>query len=466
MSNEMTSQNQITEGGILRPLLAFFFPILLGTFFQQLYNTADAVVVGNYVGTVALAAVGGSTGTLIGLFVNLFVGVASGSTVIIAQCYGARDFGGVPQDGPHLGCHRHCRRPHRHGSHPHRRRPCPPCHGTPADVIPDAALYLRVYALGMVPSFLYNIGSGILRAVGDTKRPLYFLIIACLTNIVLDVLFVVGFGMGVLGVATATVISQVVSCVLVMLMLMRSTSVFSVHRSEIGFTDYSTRRVLRVGLPAALQSNMFTIANIIIQSCINSFGTDTVAAWTAYGKVDGLFWMIMGALGISVTTFVGQNFGAQKYRRVRRSVRIGLLMGFAIAGLCSAVLLTFAHTLLSWFTTSENVLNIGMRTVQLTIPFYFTYVSVEVLSGAVRGTGDSFWPMIISASGICLLRMLWVFLVVPMFPGFDTIVMIFPISWGVTSLIFAAYYLQGGWLRRRISIMGYAPEDRSNPAQG
>lgn len=466
MSNEMTSQNQITEGGILRPLLAFFFPILLGTFFQQLYNTADAVVVGNYVGTVALAAVGGSTGTLIGLFVNLFVGVASGSTVIIAQCYGARDFDGVRKTvhtsvaiaiaggliamvvtligaGPALRAM-----------------------GTPADVIPDATLYLRVYALGMVPSFLYNVGSGILRAVGDTKRPLYFLIIACLTNIVLDVLFVMGFGMGVLGVATATVLSQVVACVLVMLMLMRSTSVFSVHRSEIGFTDYSTRRVLRVGLPAALQSNMFTIANIIIQSCINSFGTDTVAAWTAYGKMDGLFWMIMGALGISVTTFVGQNFGAQKYRRVRRSVRIGLLMGFAIAGLCSAVLLTFAHTLLSWFTTSETVLSIGMRTVQLTIPFYFTYVSVEVLSGAVRGTGDSFWPMIISASGICLLRMLWVFLVVPMFPGFDTIVMIFPISWGATSLIFAVYYLQGGWLRRRISIMGYAPEDRSNPAQG
>lgn len=466
MSNEMTSQNQITEGGILRPLLAFFFPILLGTFFQQLYNTADAVVVGNYVGTVALAAVGGSTGTLIGLFVNLFVGVASGSTVIIAQCYGARDFDGVRKTvhtsvaiavaGGLIAMVITLL-----GAEPALR-----AMGTPADVIPDAALYLRIYALGMVPSFLYNIGSGILRAVGDTKRPLYFLIIACLTNIVLDVLFVVGFGMGVLGVATATVISQVVSCVLVMLMLMRSTSVFSVHRSEIGFTDYSTRRVLRVGLPAALQSNMFTIANIIIQSCINSFGTDTVAAWTAYGKVDGLFWMIMGALGISVTTFVGQNFGAQKYRRVRRSVRIGLLMGFAIAGLCSAVLLTFAHTLLSWFTTSENVLNIGMRTVQLTIPFYFTYVSVEVLSGAARGTGDSFWPMIISASGICLLRVLWVFLVVPVFPGFDTIVIVFPISWAATSLIFAAYYLQGGWMRRRISIMGYAPEDRSNPAQG
>ena len=240
----------------------------------------------------------------------------------------------------------------------------------------------------------------------------------------------------------------------------------SVHRREFGNDGrYEFDGIVR-SLPAALQSNMFTIANIIIQSSINSFGTDTVAAWTAYGKVDGLFWMIMGALGISVTTFVGQNFGAQKYRRVRRSVRIGLLMGFTIAALCSVVLMTFSHTLLSWFTTSENVLNIGMRTVQLTIPFYFTYVSVEVLSGAVRGTGDSIWPMIISASGICLLRVLWVFLVVPVFPGFDTIVIVFPISWAATSLIFAAYYLQGGWMRRRISIMGYAPEDRSNPTQG
>lgn len=466
MKHEMTSENQITEGGILRPLLAFFFPILLGTFFQQLYNTADAVVVGNYVGTVALAAVGGSTSTLIGLFVNLFVGVASGTTVIIAQCYGARDFDGV-RKAVHtsvaiaivggaiatvvtlLGA-----------------GPALHAMDTPADVIPDATLYLRIYALGMIPSFLYNVGSGVLRAVGDTKRPLYFLIIACMTNIVLDVLFVVGFGMGVLGVALATVLSQVVSCVLVMVLLMRSTSVYSINRSEIGFTDYSLHRVLRVGLPAALQGNMYTIANIIIQSYINAYGTDTVAGWTAYGKVDGLFWMIMGALGISVTTFVGQNFGAQKYRRVRRCVRVGLLLGFGISTLCSLVLMLFSHTLLGWFTTSENVLNIGLRIAELTIPFYFTYVSVEVLSGAVRGAGDSFWPMIISASGICLLRIVWLLLAVPIFPGFDTIIVVFPISWAATSVIFAGYYLQGGWLRRRIAIMGYAPEDKNDPNQG
>ena len=420
---------------------------------------------GNFVSNEAFSAVGTVT-PIVNMLIGSFMGLASGAGVVISQYYGAKQMERVKQAvhtslvmtlvlGVIMTAAGILLTPFLLG-----------LMKTPADVFPEATAYLTIYFSGVMGLMLYNMGAGILRAVGDTKRPLYFLIIACLTNIVLDVLFVMGFGMGVLGVAAATVLSQVVACVLVMLMLMRSTSVFSVHRSEIGFTDYSTRRVLRVGLPAALQSNMFTIANIIIQSCINSFGTDTVAAWTAYGKVDGLFWMIMGALGISVTTFVGQNFGAQKYRRVRRSVRIGLLMGFAIAGLCSAVLLTFAHTLLSWFTTSETVLSIGMRTVQLTIPFYFTYVSVEVLSGAVRGTGDSFWPMIISASGICLLRMLWVFLVVPMFPGFDTIVMIFPISWGATSLIFAAYYLQGGWLRRRISIMGYAPEDRSNPAQG
>ena len=464
MSKSVSAENQITEGSIVGALLAFFFPILLGTFFQQLYNTADAVVVGNFVGTIALAAVGGSTSTLISLFVNLFVGIASGTTVIIAQCYGARDFDGV-RKAVHssiaigvvgglismvitfVGA-----------------VPALVATDTPANVVPDSALYLHIYAIGMVPSFLYNIGSGILRAIGDTKRPLYFLIIACLTNIVLDLLFVVGFGWGVMGVATATVISQIVSCVLTMLLLLRSTTVVSVHPQEIRFTPFATRRVLRVGVPAALQSNMYTIANIIIQAVINSFGTNAVAAWTAYGKIDGLFWMIMGALGISVTTFVGQNFGAQKYDRVRGSVRVGLGMGLAIALACSGVILAFGSTLLGWFTTSQEVLDIALRTVHLTIPFYFTYICVEVLSGAIRGTGDSFLPMAISASGICFLRILWIAFVHPLFPSYDMVVLIFPISWAATSVLYTIYYLHGGWLRRRISIMGYAPEVKKGRA--
>ena len=458
--------NQITEGVIWKQLLIFFFPILFGTFFQQLYNTADAIIVGNFVGKEALASVGGSASTIINLLVGFFVGLSSGATVIISQYYGADNRRRV-SDSVHtaialaiaggvvimlIGLV--------------SARFALTAMGTPDDILSLSLTYMKIYYLGTIPSMIYNMGSGILRAVGDSKRPLYFLIASCLVNIVLDLLFVAVLGMGVSGAAIATIASQFFSAILTLIALLRTQDSYRLIVSKIRFHRDLLFDIIKIGLPAGLQSAMYSISNLLIQSSINSFGTDTIAAWTAYGKVDGLFWMIMGALGISVTTFVGQNFGAQKYRRVRRSVRIGLLMGFAIAGLCSAVLLTFAHTLLSWFTTSETVLNIGMRTVQLTIPFYFTYVSVEVLSGAVRGTGDSFWPMIISASGICLLRMLWVFLVVPMFPGFDTIVMIFPISWGATSLIFAAYYLQGGWLRRRISIMGYAPEDRSNPAQG
>ena len=238
----------------------------------------------------------------------------------------------------------------------------------------------------------------------------------------------------------------------------------SVHPQEIRFTPFATRRVLRVGVPAALQSNMYTIANIIIQAVINSFGTNAVAAWTAYGKIDGLFWMIMGALGISVTTFVGQNFGAQKYDRVRGSVRVGLGMGLAIALACSGVILAFGSTLLGWFTTSQEVLDIALRTVHLTIPFYFTYICVEVLSGAIRGTGDSFLPMAISASGICFLRILWIAFVHPLFPSYDMVVLIFPISWAATSVLYTIYYLHGGWLRRRISIMGYAPEVKKGRA--
>lgn len=458
MNQNHEGVNQITEGNILRQLLAFFFPILLGTFFQQLYNTADAIVVGNYVGTVALAAVGGSTGTLIGLFVNVFVGIASGTTVVIAQCYGARDFEGVRRT-----VHTSVAFAVVAGgvctlitlvAAPWALRAM----GSPEDVIPSALIYLRVYAVGMIPSFLYNIGAGILRAVGDTKRPLYFLIIACLTNIVLDVAFVMGLGWGVFGVAAATVISQIVSCVLVMLMLMRSTTVFSINRSEIRFTNYSLNRVLHVGVPSAVQGNMYTIANIIIQSVINSFGTMTVAAWTAYSKVDGFFWMIMSALGISVTTFVGQNFGAQNYKRIRQSARIGLVLGLIVAVACGGGFMLFADTVLGWFTSSAEVLSIGVRIMELTMPFYFTYIAVEVLSGTIRGTGDSFIPMMISASGICLLRILWVIFALPVFPGFDTVVIVYPISWAATSLLFIAYYLQGGWLRRRISIMGYAPE--------
>ena len=277
--------NPITDGVIWKQLLVFFFPILLGTFFQQLYNTADAVIVGQFVGKQALAAVGGVTGTLINVIVNLFVGVASGTTVVVAQQYGAQNFAGVRRT-----VHTSLAMALVGGAGLMAlglvfARAALVAMGTPSDVLEHASVYLRVYFIGTIPSFIYNVGAGVLRAVGDTKRPLYFLAAACSLNIVLDLVFVVGMNMGVLGAALGTIMSQLLSAVLTMMALMRTTRVYRVILSEIRFSAHALRAVLAVGIPAGLQSNMYAISNIIIQTGINSFGTDTAAAWTAFAAV-------------------------------------------------------------------------------------------------------------------------------------------------------------------------------------
>ncbi|WP_105205274.1 MATE family efflux transporter [Neobittarella massiliensis] len=454
-------QQNITEGVIWKQLLAFFFPILLGTFFQQLYNTADAIVVGNFVGKQALAAVGGSTGVLINLFVNLFVGISSGATVVIAQYYGA-----ARHDDVHKVVHSSTALAIVAGGvmtvvgvliAPFVLRAM----GTPADIMDHALTYLRVYFFGMIASFIYNMGSGVLRAVGDTRRPLYFLIAACLTNIALDLLFVALLGMGVLGVALATVLSQILSAVLVVLTLSRSEGQpYQLTLSQVRFSKGVLGSVFRVGIPAGLQSNMYTVSNIILQSCINSFGTNTVAAWTAFGKIDGFFWMIMGAFGVSITTFVGQNFGAQKYHRVRQSVRVCLGLSFGVALVASSLLYFFCQPVYRLFTADGQVIDLGVQILRSMVPFYFTYICVEILAGAIRGTGDSIVPMLITCGGVCVLRVLWVLIALPFKNELSTVLASYPITWTVTSLLFIIYYLRGGWLRRRIAAMGFAPEQR------
>lgn len=303
-------ENSITQGVIWKQLLIFFFPILLGSFFQQMYNTADAVIVGKVVGKEALAAVGGATGALINLIVGFFVGLSSGATVILSQFFGARKHQEV-SDTVHTAAAMALS----FGAFlmvagyilsPTLLR----WMGTPEDIFDNAVTYIRIYFIGIIPSLIYNIGSGILRAVGDSRRPLYFLIAACMTNIVLDVILVVGFEMGVAGAAWATIISQLVSAVLVVLVLLRSHGAYQLQPRKIRFHPALLGRIMQIGLPAGLQSVMYSLSNVIIQSSVNAFGTDVLAAWTAYGKLDGLFWMIVGAFGVSITTFVGQNFGA------------------------------------------------------------------------------------------------------------------------------------------------------------
>lgn len=461
----MVKENRITEGVIWKQLLAFFFPILLGTFFQQLYNTVDAIIVGNFVSTQALAAVGGATGTIINLLVGFFVGLSAGATVIISQYYGARRAKETMQ-AVHtsvamgiaggllfmvLGM----------AVSPWALRMM----GTPEDVMEYAVTYIEIYFGGMVFNLVYNMGSGILRAVGDSKRPLYFLILCTVLNLVLDLLFVPVFRWGVAGVGIATVVSQAISAVLIIVVLMRSNDVYKVYLKEIRLDFHILRNIIQIGLPAGLQSVMYNISNVLIQSTINTFGTNTVAAWTAYGKIDGLFWMIMGAFGTSITTFSGQNFGAQKYHRIRKSVRICTAMAMGTAFFMSTVLYFWGSYVYQLFTSDAEVIQIGVVVLHTMVPFYFTYVCIEILSGAMRGTGDSLVPMIITCLGICVLRVVWIAVAVPKWHFVETVVFSYPITWAITSVLFIIYYLQGGWLRKRIQRLGFEPEVKTRKSR-
>lgn len=434
--------NQITEGVIWKQLLLFFFPIVFGTFFQQIYNTADTVVVGRFVGKEALAAVGGSASQIVNLIVGFFVGLASGATVIISQFYGAEDeknlkrtmqtafafsiissvvigIGGIVLAKPMLVMMK-----------------------TPSELMADSVLYLHIYFAGVLFNLIYNMGSGILRAVGDSKRPLYVLIITCILNIILDVLLVVAFHMGVAGVALATVISQAVSAVLVMWMLIDTTEIYRLRPKEIRLYKKPLAAVLRIGVPAGMESVMYNISNLLIQIFINALGTDTVAAWTTLGKIDAFYWMVINAFSIAITTFVGQNFGAGKFGRMRKSVRVCMLMSLASAIVISALLLITGKYIFRLFTTDASVITIGIRMLNFMLPAYSIYVVIGILSGALRGVGNVLVPMLLTCGGVCLLRIVWLFTVVPAHPGINSIMASYPVSWSITAVLFILYYFR------------------------
>ena len=446
---QTVKENSITQGVIWKQLLIFFFPILIGTFFQQLYNTVDTIVVGQYVGTSALAAVG-TTSTLINLLLGFFVGVSSGATVIISQFFGAGDAKNVSK-AVHtsmalalagglaimvLGLL--------------TARPSLVMLGVPQEIMGDALTYVNVYYCGIIASMIYNVGTGILRAIGDSRMPLYVLMVCCLVNIVLDLLFVLAFHWGVFGVAIATVLSQVVSAVLIMVRLMLTRESYRVEIRKIRFDRGILRNVIRIGLPAGLQSVMYSFSNIFIQASINGFGTDAIAAWAAIGKIDGFIWMVMNAFGISVTTFVGQNFGARRYDRVKRCTRVGLLMALGTTIVLSALLFVFREPLLRFFTGDDAVVRIGANFFMILAPSYFTFVFIEIFSGAIRGAGEALQPMLITCFGVCGLRILWLIIAVPLWPTMEMVAMNYPATWVVTAIVFIAYYARFKWLDRCI----------------
>lgn len=435
------------EKSLWAQMLAFFFPILLGTFFQQLYNTVDAVIVGKFVGKEALASVGGSSGSIINLLVGFFVGLSNGVTVIIAQSYGARN-----RQNIHLAVHTGMALAIAGGAFLTVfgiliAAPALGWMGTPEDVLPLSKIYLTIYFAGTIPNLIYNIGAGVLRAVGDSRRPLYFLIATCLVNIVLDLLFVAVFHWGVFGVALATVLSQVVSALLVLLVLTRTQEAYRLALGEIRFHGRTLLRIIQIGVPSGIQSAMYSLSNLLIQASVNSFGTDTMAAWTAFGKLDMLNWMGTGAFGTAVATFAGQSYGAQDFRRMRKTVHHGTVMNVIYSLAASILMCLGGKYALRLFLDDEAAIAYGVTMIRYIAAGYVLFVPIELLSAVCRSAGDTLRPTIMTAAGICGFRVAWLFTVLARWHTREMLYLCYPISWVLTSVLFAIYYYRGTWLK-------------------
>lgn len=435
----MEQDNKIVTGTIWKQILIFFFPILIGTFFQQLYNTVDAVIVGNFAGKEALASVGGSTAIIINLAVGFFTGLTAGCTVMISQFFGGKRMEEL-SDALHtayafgilggiiLGILGIVVCPH-----------ILVLMKTPVELRAQSALYLRIYFGGLIFVFIYNMGASILRAVGDSKRPLYFLIVSSVVNIIFDLVFVLAFKWGVAGVAIATLISQAVSAFLVTFTLVRGTLGMKLDIKKIRIHGRLFGNMLRIGFPSGIQSSTYSLSNMIIQSAINGFGLNTVAAWTSYGKIDVIFWMINGSFGIAAATFVGQNVGAGRYDRVRKGTGTCLAMSAGTGILMGTLMVTLGRYMLMLFTKDPAVLEIGAHMTQKIAPFYVVFTFIEIFSASLRARGDTLIPTIINLVGICAVRALWILV---LFRGgtLDQVLYCYPVSWGVCAIIMTAYY--------------------------
>lgn len=442
------TRSDILHGVIWQQILLFFFPVFFGTIFQQLYNTIDAIIVGNIVGKEALAAVGGSTGTIVNLIVGFLVGLTSGATVAVAQYYGRQDRERVHSAvstgmtlalllGILITVIGYFVTPSLLGMV-----------NVPIDILEFSIIYLRIYFLGMIPTMIYNTGASILRATGDSKRPLYFLIVSCFVNIILDIVFVAVFHWGISGAAIATIIAQIVSCLLMLLVFHRTDDSFHFTLKDLHIDWPMLKQILAIGFPLGLQSSLYSFANLFVQASINGHGTDVVAAYTAFGKIDALWWNASGAMGTAILTFSGQNFGAGNIDRVKKGVRVGILEECILAIVIATICYFGSPILYRMFTSDSDVIQYGIGIMRFICPFWITFFGVEIYANAMRGCGESFFPTLILVLGIGVYRIMWILF----FPSktIYEILVCYPISWIVTSLLFVIYYYRGTWLKRSL----------------
>lgn len=442
---QKTNQVVMTEGVIWKQLLAFSMPLLIGNLFQQLYNTADSIVVGNYVGSDALAAVG-SSNSLINLIIGMSMGIGTGAGVIISQYYGAKDdqklhwavhtsialsfIGGILLTvigvamSPLLLIWM----------------------GTPEEVLPNSISFLRIYFLGSVFNLVYNMGAGVLRAVGDSKRPLYYLCVSSIVNIVLDMVFVVGFSMGTAGAGFATVTAQAVSAVLILRALIKTRESYRLIPSAIRIDKRMMKRILKLGIPSGIQQSIISLSNVIVQANVNVYGTAAMAGYGAYSKIDGFAMLPLQSFCLAATTFTGQNIGAKKWKRVKQGMAQGIIISVLYTALISVILFLDSDRVLGIFSPDRAVIAFGDTTMRILLPFYWTMAIHQILMGSIRGSGRTLVSMLIGVGNMCILRMIYINLLVPYFPSFEAVMWCYPITWITTMLMDLVYTLKTKWI--------------------
>ena len=435
----------LTKGSIVKAIILFSIPLLIGNLFQQLYNAVDSYVVGNYVGKIALAAVGAST-PIINMLIGFFMGISTGAGVVIAQFFGAGDLTkmkkaihnsialtlvmgvvltvvGLVFNDPILKAI-----------------------GVPSDVFSEASTYLSIYFWSLIFVMIYNMGSGILRSVGDSKRPLYFLIFSSVVNIVLDFLFVKYFNFGVAGAGYATLIAQAISAIMVMYVLMKTNDSYKVVLKDIKFDKEILLRIIKIGLPTGFQQSIVSLSNVIVQSYINVYGASVIAGYSVTIKIDGFVNLPLQAFNMAITTFVGQNIGAKKYERVKKGAYITTFLAMVTIGFFVVIMYFFGRDFIALFNQEKDVIDAG-RLMQLTfLPFYIVLPINQVINGVLRGAGRSAVPMYVMIFSFVFLRQIYLFLVTKVTSDVVYVFLGWPTTWVVCSLIFIVYFFKVQWL--------------------
>ena len=435
----------MTTGSISKRMIAFALPLLLGNLFQQLYNTVESLIVGNFLGSSALAAVS-SSGSLISMLIGFLSGIASGAGVIVSRYFGANDekdvcravhtmvaFGLVA--GVLMGVVGVVFSPQ-----------ILVWMGTPDSVMPESVAYLQIYFFGSLGFVMYNIFVGILQAVGDSRHPLYYLMVSSVVNLVLDLLLIAGFHTGVGGAALATVVSQLISAALCFAQLLRTRASYRIRLSQIRFDFKMLRQIVQIGLPSGVQNSIISFANVIVQSHINAFGAMAMAGYGAYSKIEGFAFLPINSFTMAMTTFVGQNLGAGQKDRTRRGARFGILTTVLLAELIGVVVFLLAPQLVAAFDSNPEVIRFGVEKARTAALFYCLLAYSHSVASVLRGAGKAVVPMLIMMTFWCVVRVTFLSISIPMTHSIQMVYLVYPLTWSLSSISFFFYYKKANWM--------------------